>query len=230
MVTKNELVWRLCAGAAIGFAAVAACAGAAPQDIGQTHETASATPPDAEELAKKAKADAGGGNSPDDAGAPDKDPKCPYGSLEDPHRGFVRCLAPEERDAGWLPPPPQNAPVSDAGATLPPNGAPPIVEAGKPKFDGGEVPKLDKALEKANADMVKCIGDNGGLTGASGSFKVKFLVRPRGRAEGVDVSAVKGVTTAAATCVEKLWKNRAVGEPTADPTGVTVTFNLKPAK
>src|SRR5206468_3792149 len=55
------------------------------------------------------------------------------------------------------------------------------------------------------------------------------LVRSRGRAEGVEVVTSKNVTAEAAACVRLALKNRAVGAPSADPVGVTVTFNLKAA-
>jgi hypothetical protein len=230
LVTATSLLFGM-------TAVVVACAGAPPRDIEPGF--VSATGENAEELTKKAK-DAGSADADVDAGLSDGGPRCPYGSLEDPHRGFVRCLAPEERDAGWLPPKPQGdpTPVSDAGADASPNpaptapvvaGPPPQVEVGTPKLEGGDITRLDKFLQKTINDVAKCVADNGGLTGASGSLKISFLVRSRGRAEGVEVER-KNVSEAAGSCVRLLYKNRAVGAPSADPTGVTVTLTLKPAK
>jgi len=236
---------KLFTAAALGLAALASCAGAAP---------ASGTPPqvepitgpaadDAIEAAKhvdRDKREAPDAGPPADAGAGKAEPRCPYGELSDPHRGFVRCLAPDERDAGWLPPQPQpTPPPSDAPAardpapapvptTAPPAGPPPLVDIGAPKFENGEVPRAEKALTKAATEIAACVAEHGGLTGATGTLKVQFLVRNRGRAEGVEVLSAKGVSPAAAACVRVLLKNKPIGPPTADPVGVTVTISLKP--
>jgi len=202
-----------------------------------------------EELAKK-------GSTSADAGA--DTPKCPFGPLEDPHRGFVRCLRADEQDAGWLPPAPQpEPPAADAGsnaapapekpAEKPPTEKPaekptpekaapekpqppPVVTVGAPKFEGGEVPKAEKFLNGQLEGITKCIATNGGLTGKKGSVKLSFLVRARGRAEGVEVASAKGINEDAASCIRVLLKNRAVGAPSADPVGVTVTFNFERGK
>ncbi|MRG96477.1 hypothetical protein GF068_31815 [Polyangium spumosum] len=56
---------------------------------------------------------------------------------------------------------------------------------------------------------------------------MSFLVRVRGRAEGVEIESKKGVTEEAASCIRLLLKNKAVGAPSSDPVGVTVTFSLE---
>ena len=66
----------------------------------------------------------------------------------------------------------------------------------------------------------------GGLSAKSGRLELTFLVRARGRAEGVEVQRVKGAPEAAGACVQKLLKNRRVGTPSEDPVGVTVSFEL----
>jgi hypothetical protein len=255
-MNRQRFGGKLFTAAALGLAALASCAGAAP---------ASGTPPqidpltaptdtapigvapstDAVEAARRDKhepsdktADAG---APSDAG-PGAAPRCPYGELSDPHRGFVRCLAPDERDAGWLPPapqpaPPQTADAADAGAKdptppvapAPANaGPPPLVDIGTPKFENGEVPRTEKALTKAATEIAACVAQHGGLTAPTGTIKIQFLVRNRGRAEGVEVLGQKGVSPDAAACVRVLLKNKPIGPPTADPVGVTVTISLKP--
>lgn len=156
-------------------------------------------------------------------------PTCPYGSLEDPHRGFVRCLLPEERGVGWVPAKAGALPLPESTDPETP-GSVPLVEVGAPKFENGEVPRVEKVLGKASADIAKCVGDHGGLTGDAGTLKVQFLVRARARAEGVEVVAAKGVSKDASTCVRKLLKNKVVGAPTSDPVGVTVVIALKPGK
>ncbi|WP_437671343.1 hypothetical protein [Sorangium sp. So ce131] len=168
--------------------------------------------------------------------------RCPHGSLEDPHRGFVRCLEPGEADAGWLPPSPQPEPPPDDAGPPPSDGGPPdaappdasvasspppTVEIKEPEFMNGDVPNVAKRLEKSSADIAKCVADNGGLTGAAGNIKLQFLVRVRGRAEGVEVLSSRGVTPEAERCIRQLLKNKPIGTPSADPVGVTVTLSLK---
>lgn len=213
---------RILTAAAVGLASVAACAGATPPGAAAQ----AAWTPDPEELAKAAK---------DDAGAPADDggPRCPYGELTDPHRGFVRCLLPDERDAGWLPPPPQGDLPAEAPKAEPPKDhptAPPTVEIGAPKFDNGQVTKVEKSLGKASSDLARCVADHGGVSGDAGTMKIQFLVRSRGRAEGVEVLASKGVSAEASACVRVLIKNKAIGAPSADPVGVTVVLTFKPPR
>jgi hypothetical protein len=229
MTTKrtSSLLWV----ASAGLVSIAACGAAAP--VGSAEAARAWTPEpgpgEVVPLAASAEADAG-------AAAP----RCPYGALEDPHRGFVRCLLPDERDAGWVPPPPGDAPAAPSASAAPAPGPsaappapapapPPLVEIGEPKFENGDVTKVEKSLGKASAGLARCIADNGGLAGESGSVKIQFLVRSRGRAEGVEVLAAKGVSAEAAGCVRRLLKNKAIGAPSADPVGVTVVITFKPA-
>jgi hypothetical protein len=162
-------------------------------------------------------------------------PKCPYGELSDPHRGFVRCLTPDERDAGWLPPTAQTPPVPTPSPSAEPDagspqasGPAPLVEIGSPAFENGQVPRTEKALVRIADAIGKCVGDHGGLQGATGSMKVTFLVRVRGRAEGVEVANPKNVSSEAKDCVRLLLKNRPIGAPSADPVGVTVSLTFRP--
>ena len=168
----------------------------------------------------------------DDAAGSAADGGCPHGVLEDPHRGFVRCLAASEADAGVgqvAPNDPGDAGApSDAGQ--PEAAVAPLVEIGEPVFQNGEVPKVAKALGKSADEIGRCVASHGGLSGAAGSIKLQFLVRSRGRAEGVEVESAKGITEAAKECVRRALKNRGVGAPTADPVGVTVTVSLHAPK
>src|SRR5689334_7012168 len=110
-MNRKRLGGKLLTALALGLAALASCAGAA---------TASAPAPqvepltgDAVEAAKSVdrdKRDRGADAEPPADGGPDAAPRCPYGELVDPHRGFVRCLTPVERGADWLPPAPQPTP------------------------------------------------------------------------------------------------------------------------
>lgn len=219
---------RILAAASLGAPLVAACAGAAPAGA------VGAWTPDPEAIEAQKR----GGKpdkAPDDGGAPSGDagaPRCPYGELNDPHRGFVRCLLPEERDAGWLPPSAGAEPKPPEPPKEPdkPAAPPPVVEIGAPKFQNGEVTKVERSLGKAAKAIAACVADHGGLAAPVGSLKVQFLVRSRGRAEGVEILAAKGVSQEASSCVRVLLKNKAIGAPSADPVGVTVTITLKPAK
>ncbi len=231
MTTKRTRTWsRLFLAASAGLSFIAACAGAAPVSAGGGAEAARAwtAEPNPDEIVPAA--------TPPDAGA-DAAPRCPYGELSDPHRGFVRCLLPDERDAGWLPPSPlpgdpaPAAPAPPPAAPPPPAAAPPpLVEIGAPKFENGEVTKVEKSIGRASGDLARCVAENGGLAGDAGSVKIQFLVRSRGRAEGVEVLAAKGVGAEAASCVRRLLKNKAIGAPSADPVGVTVTITFRSTK
>lgn len=231
----------------LGLSAAGACGASLPEQDplgphpGQSTAHVGAGDDSPEQLARK------GANAADAGSDADSGPQCPHGALEDPHRGFVRCLRADEKGAEWLPPAPQpEPPAADAGSDAAPDAAPdkpapekpapekpqppPIVTVGAPKFEGGEVPKAEKFLNAQLEGIAKCIATNGGLEGKKGSVKLSFLVRVRGRAEGVEVASSKGISDDAASCIRVLLKNRAVGAPSADPVGVTATFTLERGK
>lgn len=254
---------KLAAAMALGLSATLACVAASSVPDAHSAEvqpltTPAGTAPTADALSA-------------DGGPPDGG--CPHGALEDPHRGFVRCLDPGEKspfapegpdagppdaapgapgspgdapppgDSGPPGPPGNTAPAPTASATptaaptapppppAPPKpGPPPLVEMKTPKFENGNAPRVEKNLssKKVLDSIAKCVADAGGLTGKNPTLKVEFLVRARGKAEGVEVTPT-GVSTEAAKCVQTLLKNRSVGVPDADPVGVTVVYSLKPA-
>ena len=240
---KGLVFSRIAAACAIGLSGVAACGAALHEEVGPA---LAADPSEgAEELRRghhprARKPDGAPDAAQDGSEADDGGTRCPNGALEDPHRGFVRCLGPGEAAAGWLPPPPQPPPADDAGADpgladaavdgAVPTGPPPLVEWTAPVYENGEVPRLEKALKSAANDVGRCVADHGGLAGGAGTVKVQFLVRARGRAEGVEVVSAKGVGSEASSCIRRALKNKAIGSPTADPVGVTVSFTLKPAR
>lgn len=181
-----------------------------------------------------------------DAGDP-HDPGCIYGRVLDGHTGQVRCLSPEEVSPpgpyDW--PPPDDAGLPDAGP-LPDAGGEPVVAAdagagdagsapvrptkvrvGSIAFDGGDVPRAKGALERlAKGVLAKCASERGGVRG-SGSVELKFLVRARGRAEGVEVEKVKNVPRPVVDCLASTLARRPVGAPTSEPVGVTVVLELE---
>lgn len=129
-------------------------------------------------------------------------------------------------------PPTETEPAAAGGGGAAPSAAalPPNVEVGEVSFENGEVPKAQAFVTASAPKIASCVGDNGGLSGDSGQIKLQFLVRARGRAEGVDVLSSKGVSDAALACITEWLKNRAVGTPSADPVGVSVTIDLKAKK
>jgi hypothetical protein len=106
-------------------------------------------------------------------------------------------------------------------------GPPPDVEVGAPKLTGGTVQSLDEALAKTRDAVAQCVAQNGGLSGDAGRIDVQFLLRERGRAEGVEVPKAVKVSEAAARCVQKLLKNRWIGMPSAEPVAVAFTYKIK---
>lgn len=233
--------FRLLTAALLGLASAGACGAAMPEGDVVGNEMA---PEKAEELARKKREEAKKDSN-------DDKPRCPHGELADPHRGFVRCLKPEEADAGWIPPAPQPEPASpdagsDAGAVEekpiekappPPEEKPeakplppPVVSFNAPKFQGGEIPRAEKFLNGLLEGMGKCVAEHGGMKADKGKLSLTFLVRARGRAEGVEIENAKGISEEASSCIRLLVKNRAVGAPSADPVGVTVSFAFEKAK
>jgi hypothetical protein len=106
----------------------------------------------------------------------------------------------------------------------------PIVKLSEPEFMGGEVKLVTKSLNETLPLVAACVKDADGLDGKAGFFKVQFLVRVRGRAEGVEVLKRKGANKKAADCVRKMLKNRWVGTPSNDPVGVTFRYELAAPK
>ena len=72
-----------------------------------------------------------------------------------------------------------------------------------------------------------CVAGHGGVSGDAGRIDVQFLVRERGRAEGVEVARTQKVTEEAAVCVQKLLKNRPIGKASDDPVAVFYAYKLK---
>jgi hypothetical protein len=136
--------------------------------------------------------------------------------------------------AAASPPPPTNA-------SSPPSDEPNEVDAGAPsatdeKFDisvgpvtadSGElgIGKLGQPKDR----YAKCINDNGGLKDGAGEVQVRFLVRQRGRAEGVSVNKRTGLSQEAARCVSEVVDRRYVGVPDAPIVGATVVIKFAKA-
>ncbi len=126
--------------------------------------------------------------------------------------------------------PEASASASASASAAPAAGVPVAIEITEPKFTSGDVPKAFAALEKQNKKLKACIDDAGGLSGATGSIELQFLVRAAGVAEGVDVVKMKGVPDAAKKCLIAALQKKTIGTPSTDPVGVNVVLKLTPAK
>ncbi len=188
-------------------------------------------------------------DSPGDTFRYPYDPVCSWGRVANGKGMIVRCLTRAEAEAlGAGSGPPRGAvPGSPGGSAAAPSATPPrptasasaeppaaplasrplVVEVGPVVVDTGALP-LALGKLKAPADRYRaCVQDHGGLKGESGEIQVRFLVRERGRAEGVVVSKRVGVSEAAARCVADVVDRRLVGSPEAPMVGATLTVRLR---
>jgi hypothetical protein len=189
------------------------------------------------------------------------DPACPWGRIGNGKGLIVRCLTEAEAQglrsgtiaaAGALPaasasansapiavapttsvtppPAPEEAAEADGGAPPPaPSNEKLEITVGPVTADSGTlgIGKLGAAREK----YMKCVNDNGGLKEASGEVQVRFMLRQRGRAEGVSVAKRAGVSAEAARCVSEVVDRRYVGVPAEPMVGATVSIKfVKAAK
>ncbi|HET7539794.1 MAG TPA: hypothetical protein VFK05_07975 [Polyangiaceae bacterium] len=129
-------------------------------------------------------------------------------------------------------PSPEEAAEPDAGAPVPapaPSNDKLEITVGPVTADTGTlgVGKLGAPRDK----YLKCINDNGGLKEASGEVQVRFMLRQKGRAEGVSVAKRSGVSAEAARCVSEVVDRRYVGVPAEPMVGATVSIKfVKAAK
>jgi len=177
-------------------------------------------------------------DSPGDTYRYPYDPVCSWGRVANGKGMIVRCLTRAEAEAlGASSGPPRGAassatpprPAASASAAPPAVVAPrPLaVEVGPVVVDTGALP-LALGKLKAPADRyLACVRDHGGLKGETGELQVRFLVRERGRAEGVVVSKRSGISEDAARCVADVIDRRLVGSPEAPMVGVTVTVRVR---
>jgi hypothetical protein len=181
------------------------------------------------------------------------DPACPWGRIGNGKGLIVRCLSEGEAQglrSATLSPVNSALPIS---SVLPPSLVPPAatpppapqastetnetdpgvpvthdekleVSVGPVTADTGQlgVGKLGQARDR----YAKCVSDNGGLKEGAGEVQIRFLVRQRGRAEGVSVAKRVGVSAEAARCVSEIVDRRYVGVPEAPIMGATVTIKF----
>jgi len=124
--------------------------------------------------------------------------------------------------------------ASEPGAGTPAPSPPPApsnekleITVGPVTADSGTlgIGKLGAARDK----YLKCVNDNGGLKEASGEVQVRFMLRQKGRAEGVSVAKRSGVSAEAARCVSEVVDRRYVGVPAEPMVGATVSIKFAKA-
>lgn len=101
-----------------------------------------------------------------------------------------------------------------------------VTAAGPAVPDSGDLPQADKKLGAPKDRYVECVAKNGGLTAPKGRVVLRFLVRERGRAEGIEVKSVSGMSRPAADCIADVVDRRYVGYPSAPIVGVTFPIEL----
>ncbi len=181
-----------------------------------------------------------------DADSPERypyDPVCPWGRVADGNGMLVRCLQTTEAKQllqlqGAAAPAPAIPAVSpgsapSASAVAAPEKRSPvsvIVESVGPAIaDAGDLPVAGKqlGLGSAKEKYVQCVNQHGGLTAKQGKVVVRFLVRERGRAEGVGVKSHSGLSLPAAQCIADVVNLRYVGYPAAPIVGATIPIVLR---
>jgi len=172
-----------------------------------------------------------------------KDPGCLYGKVLDGHSGAIRCLSPEEVS----PPGPYDTPV-DGGVDASDGASPDAAQASKrdaaPEagsalpmvplsasiedltFDGGDVPRAPAALDRLKKDFLRCAASERVPKGEA-TVELRFLVRAPGKAEGVDVGGVHGMSADMVRCVRAALAGRLVGSPSSDPVGVSFSLHVR---
>jgi hypothetical protein len=169
------------------------------------------------------------------------DPACAWGRVANGKGMLLRCLTEQEsqRLAAISPPVPSATPPAPAptAAPAPPptdrdGGAPAspqnlTAEVTRVDAEVGKLPLAPRKLGLAIDRFVECVVKNGGLSAASGEAHVRFLVRERGRAEGVSVAKRSGMSVAAAQCIADVIDRRFVGIPEEPIVGATAVVAVR---
>jgi hypothetical protein len=161
------------------------------------------------------------------------DPACGWGRVADGRGMIVRCITQAEAQALVGRPAASATPSAQpsASAAPPPPATPAAmtVEAsiGPVSVTDGSLPEAEKKLKKALKRFAECVNQHGGMSATEGEVQVKFLVRERGRAEGVEVVKRQGMTQAAARCVADVVDRRDVGLPDAPIVTATVAIKFR---
>lgn len=189
------------------------------------------------------------------SGTPDSGLVCLYGRVFDAHRGSDRCLAPEEMDPPltviadtrlaaeqlgmFHGPEPETSDLqgADSGIDIDADARSEAADGSavtsyrarivSVAFENGVVARAQRALERAADEMAECVLTQGGLKMPSARLKVMFLVRARGRAEGIIVASARNIPPRVVRCITTLIETEPVGPPSNDPVGVTALIELK---
>lgn len=181
------------------------------------------------------------------------DPACPWGRIANGKGLLVRCMSEAESHAlisGNSGAKPAAATPSAGASASPSASAPPdsatddkdkdddkaddkdegsdklAVNVDPPVADKGKLGAGKLALNGAKGKYRRCVLDNGGLDGDKAEVTVRFLVRERGRAEGVSVAKRAGVSAKAAQCVAQVVDRRQAGAPEIPLTGASVVIKF----
>lgn len=161
------------------------------------------------------------------------DPVCPWGRIANGRGIIVRCLNQAEatdlvrRSASPMGISTPMPPSFDAGVPdALPTGLAAEVRSVRVSADVGKLPEAEKKLSAARDRYIDCIAKNGGLEDARAEVQVRFLVRARGRAEGVSVVKKSGLGSAAAQCIAEVIDRRQVGIPEEPIVGATVAIQF----
>ncbi len=169
------------------------------------------------------------------------DPVCAWGRLADGHGMLIRCLDPKEasqllqasladgdksgdKSSGEKEPRAKQPDKSPDKAPKAQNLT--VSKVGPAVADTGELPLAAKKLGLPKDRYIDCVKRNGGLSDKTGRVVVRFLVRERGRAEGVGVKSFKGMSEPAAKCIADVVDRRYVGYPAAPMVGATIPIEL----
>lgn len=160
------------------------------------------------------------------------DPTCPWGRVSDGKGMLVRCLGVTEAKALATGKSAKvEAPEAELSAVAVEEPSQPelAVDVEAVKADEGELTGAKLAAQSAKTRYLACIDTNGGVAQPSAEVVVRFLVRERGRAEGVSVKSFKGLSKQAAKCVANVVDRRHVGVPETPLVGasVRIVFSMK---
>jgi hypothetical protein len=160
------------------------------------------------------------------------DPVCGWGRIADGRGMLVRCLSEREsKPLAQTSPVPSGAPEPTPSTS---SEAPPIatdrlpveVEVGPVTVESGKLPEALRKLRAAKDKFKSCVNYPGALTQPNAEVRIRFLVRERGRAEGVTISTRQGVSAKGARCVADVVDRRNVGTPSESMVGATVVIKF----
>jgi hypothetical protein len=163
------------------------------------------------------------------------DPVCEWGRLADGRGMLIRCLTRAEaaslKGVGSTASAP-TAPSAPGGTPAAPSSSSGAkqklaVTVGPVHAEHGQLPEAVRKLKRAEERFRTCVADNGGLTRKQGEVQVRFLVRERGRAEGVSVAKRRSLSAAAAKCVADVVDRRSVGLPEAPIVAATLVVKFE---